>query len=561
MAQNHSTETQSQQENLNAVDDQQQDGMSIADIFDFLRVRFVQLLAIAVITGMISLGLGYFIRMGASTTKLGTYEFAFAFDGASENRYPNGIPFSPQDVLAAPVLDAVYATMNLQDKMKLVDFRSNFTIARGGLKLSLLQSDFEQKLSNSKLTAAERASLETQYRAALSSLKIGTYLLTGDFTKTALSDIEIERILVAIPAAWADYAQKTRGVALYDISIPSMNKSDELTNDSDYLIAAETLRSMSMRTSAALTALMKQPGAALARDTTAKGIDDLFDEVEASYRVDVLPTYTNFLRLADAQDSARVNEVFSNRIASSERAVQLAEEEAKITPTAFQNYILLSSGGTTGSTASPGMGMQPTNSGGNIPMINLNADFFDRIIGQGIAAKDTDYRQKFNDAQLKIQNKVLLLKSALNFELWLLEQIRPNTAILNNNQTEFKRLAVDSNGSQSSNLPSGTAPSSNSLSSNELATPPISIKATLISAQAVQVRLAKFAERTCDLYEAISARNLNAASVLYNTQSAPMVFVTSAISIKNILTATVAAELVVLGVSVLFMASRRRKYA
>lgn len=561
MAQIHSKETQSQQENLNAVDDQQQDGISIANIFDFLRVRFVQLLAIAVITGMISLGLGYFIRMGVSTTKFGTYEFLFTFDGASENRYPNGIPFSPQDVLAAPVLDAVYATMNLQDKMKLVDFRSNFTIARGGLELSLLQSDFGQKFSNSKLTAAERTSLETQYRAALAALKSGTYLLTGDFTKTSLSDIEIERILVAIPAAWADYAQKTRGVAVYDISIPTMNKSDELTNDSDYLIAAETLRGMSIRTSAALTALMKQPGAALARDTTAKGIDDLFDEVEASYRVDVLPTYTNFLRLADAQDSARVNEVFSNRIASSERAVRLAEEEAKITTNAFQNYIMLSSGGTTGSAASPSMGMPPTNSGGNMPMINLNADFFDRIIGQGIAAKDTDYRQKFNDTQLKIQNKVLLLKSELDFELWLLEQIRPNIAILNNNQTEFKRLAVDSNGSQSSNLPSGTAPSSNSLSSNGLATPPISIKATLISAQAVQVRLAKFAERTRDLYEAISARNLNASSVLYSSQSAPMIFVASAISIKNILTATVAAELVVLGVSVLFMASRRRKYA
>lgn len=73
-------------------DAQHEVGISIADIINFLRARFVQLFAIAVITGMISLGAGYFIRMAAGTTKLATYEFAFSFDGASENKYPNGIP-------------------------------------------------------------------------------------------------------------------------------------------------------------------------------------------------------------------------------------------------------------------------------------------------------------------------------------------------------------------------------------------------------------------------------------------------------------------------------------
>ena len=123
-------------------DAQQEAGISINDIIDFLRARFVQLCAIAVITGMISLGTGYFVRMAAGTTKLATYEFAFSFDGAAENKYPNGIPFSPQDILAAPVLDSVYAAMHLQGKIEPADFRSAFTIARGGIELRMLQSEF-----------------------------------------------------------------------------------------------------------------------------------------------------------------------------------------------------------------------------------------------------------------------------------------------------------------------------------------------------------------------------------------------------------------------------------
>ena len=537
-------------------DAQQEAGISIADIIHFLRARFVQLFAIAVITGMISLGVGYFIQRAAGTTKLATYEFAFAFDGAAENKYPNGIPFSPQDVLAAPVLDAVYATMHLQGKIEPGDFRSAFTIARGGIELRMLQSEFEQKLANTKLTAAERGPLETQYRAALAALKSGIFVLTGDFTNTTLSDLEIERLMSAVPMAWADFAQKIRGVAIYDISVPTMTDADKLTSDSDYLIVAETLRSISTRTSACAEILLNEPGGKLAQDTTGKGLEDLRTEVEASYRVDVLPTYTNFLRLAYAQDPARVNEVFSNRMATSKRAVDMAEAEAKMTTNAFQNYIMLSSGGNS-SSGTVENGRAQTVSG-NMPMINLNADFFDRIIGQGIAAKDTIYRQKLNDHQLKVQTKVLKLKDDLAFDEWLLKQIQPNTQVLNDNQTNADRLMVESNGvvSQGNNPPSGAAPAGNAL-----VTPTLSVQATLVSAQAVQNRLAKFAARAREFYTLLSARNLNASSVLYSSQSAPMVFQTSAISLKQILTATAAAECVVLGFSLLIMASRRRQHA
>ena len=58
-----------QQQNFDA---QQEAGISIADMIDFLRAHFVQLFAIAVTTGMISLGTGYFVRMAAGTTKLAT---------------------------------------------------------------------------------------------------------------------------------------------------------------------------------------------------------------------------------------------------------------------------------------------------------------------------------------------------------------------------------------------------------------------------------------------------------------------------------------------------------
>ena len=254
-----------------------------------------------------------------------------------------------------------------------------------------------------------------------------------------------------------------------------------------------------------------------------------------------------------------MNEVFSNRMATSKRAVDMAESEATMTTNAFQNYIMLSSGGNSSSSpADTGRGAPFNGASSSMPMINLNADFFDRIIGQGIAAKDTVYRQKLNDDQLKMQTKVLKLKDDLAFDEWLLKQIQPNTQVLNDNQTNADRLMVESNGgaSQANHPPSGAAPTGNAL-----VTPTLSVQATLVSAQAVQNRLAKFAARAREFYTLLSNRNLNASSVLYSSQSPPMVFQTSAISIKQVLVATVAAEFLVLGASMLIMASRRRQHA
>ena len=112
---------------------------------------------------------------------------------------------------------------------------------------------------------------------------------------------------------------------------------------------------------------------------------------------------------------------------------------------------------------------------------------------------------------------------------------------------------MQGNNAQGNNLPLGAAPAGNAL-----VTPTLSVQETLVSAQAVQNRLAKFAGRAREFYTLLSARNLNASSVLYSSQSAPMVFQTGAISIKQILMATGAAECVVLGFSLLIMASRRR---
>ncbi|MBM4111737.1 MAG: hypothetical protein FJ254_10390, partial [Phycisphaerae bacterium] len=74
-------------------------------------------------------------------------------------------------------------------------------VSRSSRDLSMLESEYEQKLANAKLTASERQALESEFKSKLDALA------QTDFTITCsagpLTPGEAERIVVAIPAEWA----------------------------------------------------------------------------------------------------------------------------------------------------------------------------------------------------------------------------------------------------------------------------------------------------------------------------------------------------------------------
>jgi hypothetical protein len=536
--------------------------ISISEMVHFLRVRAVQLFVVAIITGMISLGAGYFVRIAAPESKIASYEFAFTFDGAAEKLYPNGVPFSPQDVLAAPVLDTVYDSLHLKERIEQSDFRKIFTISQGGTSYALLHSEFEQKLSDNKLSAPERIQFEMQYRAALDALGSNSYILTGDFTNSKLCEAEIQQVITTIPTAWANFVKEVRGLASYDISVPTVADSDIIKIGDDYIFAAENLRATAQTLAVATKLLIAKPGSKIVRDTDGRKLVDLVAEIEPSYATDVLPTYLDLFRLAYEQNPERVIRIFTNRIDIGKQAVAKAKSEAEITTTAFQNYIMLSNGGDTHNDTSDG-NQEKLVGGSNMPMVNLNADFIDRLIGQGVAANDLSYRQKLNDGQLRVQTSVLVLEDSLATDEWLYEQIVPKMPDIKYSQTtttqllaERKDTAATENAAQASYLQGGS-----STLGDLPSTTPMRVQAIVVAAQNTQDRQTKFCARTQNFYDLLSKRNLNPSSILYSSPYAPFVIYTNSVSLKQILTTTVAAECLALGISLLIMATRKRQHA
>lgn len=118
-----------------------------------------------VIAALMTVG-AYAITQALPGSTVASYQVTLTFKGAAQGQYPNKSPFSPQDLIGTNVLEPIWKAQGLQERIELADLARAVTISRSSRDLSMLQSEYEQKLANTKLTAAERQVLEGEFKSS-----------------------------------------------------------------------------------------------------------------------------------------------------------------------------------------------------------------------------------------------------------------------------------------------------------------------------------------------------------------------------------------------------------
>ena len=516
-----------QQASPDAAEFQMDQGLSLVDVWQFTQRHFVRIAVWVVLGCMFYSGVIVLLRSYMPRAAVARQTIRFTFDGAERGEYPNGMPFSPKDLLAAPVLDQAFSALQLSGQLKPQELAARLTIYQASRDMDMLQLEYQQKLSNTKLSQPERESLERDFKAKMDALRGRVYTLAFDASGLPLGSGTAERVVSKIPEIWAEFSQATRGVKNYDIAlVTSAALADG--DSSDYLNRAETLRSTSRRLLESVRKLEGLPGSNLVRDTTGGSLGDLREEILNNYRISVLPSYINHLRIAYENQPERVRDVITIRIANQERLQKLATAKADELGSAFRDYITLNSGAVSpaassgGSVPQPGMG-QPLGLGSQMPAImSLSEGFFDRVIAQGIMSRDVEYRQKLNERQLEAAVAVLEGQESLDFDKWILEQL-------------------------------GTPGTKASAPAEQVQQ----------EAGAAVSRLRNFAGRVQEIHRLLSERNLNAAAQLYRNEDPVVVSSEAALSASRMLLGLVATALVmfVLGVVSGLSADRRVRLA
>jgi hypothetical protein len=192
-------------------------GTSI-DALGFLRSHRRGFVIGTVFAGLVTGGLAAVALALPRAGRTAVIDITPTFPGAAEGKYPNRTAYSPQDIIASHVLEPIWRDQHLENVVDFAELGRNLQIVAGGAELELMRSEYLQKLSNSRLTTAERIALEAEYAAKIKSMKSASLTISLAATGS-LSDDQVTRLLAAIPAEWARGCDAA-GARSYDFPLP-----------------------------------------------------------------------------------------------------------------------------------------------------------------------------------------------------------------------------------------------------------------------------------------------------------------------------------------------------
>jgi hypothetical protein len=485
------------------------------DVVGFVSRHRAKVVLATVIAGLFTVGL-YAIAQALPGTSVASYQFTLTFKGAAQGQYPNKSPFSPQDIIASSVLEPIWEAQGLQERIAIGELARSVTISRSSRDLSLLESDYNQKLANTKLTATERQALESEFKAKLDALAQTAFTVTC--SADDLGAGAAERFVQAIPAEWARLSE-AGGVTAYEFPLPQAKdlraSADSLsqsgTDVAASILHAELLRDFVESVSRTIGTMMTVQGSELATAATGETLIDLRQRVLALQRNLIMPAYIDTMAAAQEKSAAEFLSITGVRRRMLEAALEESEQRSEVLHEALRQMNsdqrdLRADGGL------------PSREGG--VLANVDGNFIDRVVEQAVKSRDVEYRRDLSERTVEADLDVVEQKSKVEFETWLL-------------------TTIDERRNAASVAQSSTASTTERLVS-------------------LSNQIADLADRTREILGAVSKRNLNPASVLYRGDIAPVVTTERPISTRTVAMAGVGVWFALLGLGALLGAIQDR---
>jgi hypothetical protein len=267
--------------------------ISLRVYFDTLwRYRLVIATSLVLVTILFAIGIfAYWLRSPGE--KVASIQFRLLFEGAAQNQYPNGIPFSPTDIVGAPVIAEVFEANDLKRFGSYQYFKQILYVQQASSALFNLASEYQAKLSDVKLTPVERARLEDEFENKRKALVDPTFSLSMRRSErfAGLPNGLTQKVLTDVLETWAKQADIRKGALRYQVPILSTKSlSRENISNDDYLVTVDLLRARAVRIVRSIDELQKLPGALTMR-TAPDGVSltEIRSSLEDSIRFDIEP--------------------------------------------------------------------------------------------------------------------------------------------------------------------------------------------------------------------------------------------------------------------------------
>jgi len=377
-----------------------QDGeISLRAYFETIwRYRQVVGLGLVLITALFVLAVWAY-SLKVPEERVASIQFRLMFEGAAQDQYPNGIPFSPTDIVGAPVVTEVFKANDLQRFAPYEYFKQGLYVQQASPELYNLASEYQAKLNDNRISPVERARIEEEYKNKRKALVDPVFLLSfrrSERVKELPADL-VQKTLTDVLTTWAEQADTRKGALRYQVPVLSSKilSRENIAND-DYLVTVDLLRARAVRIVRTIDEFEKLPGALTLRTKADRmSLSEIRANLEDSIRFDLEPLL-GIIRSEGVTKNALQLSLYASNMAFQIRLdKQEIEGRAAALQTGLNSY--LARPGSVPATDAAGRPATPF--GGGTVMPQLSETFLDKL-GEMVATTNKDeqeYRRKLTD--------------------------------------------------------------------------------------------------------------------------------------------------------------------
>jgi len=398
-------------------------------------VHTLRAYAVVIIVSMIGVVIAYSIvavalYLLAPTLKTTSLSFRLDFEGAERRQFPNGLRFSPSEIVGAPVLVKVFDDNHLERFTNFGNFSRSIVILESNPAYELLSAQFQSRLADPKLTPVDRERIENDFEMKRASLAKNEYSINylHGFDRE-MPETLIRKVLSDTLATWAQFAVNEQHALDYRVSVlsPQILEVPSVEPD-DYITRIQVLRSKVFRIIDNIGELQKMPGADLARTRDHLSLDEIQFRLEEIVRFRFEPLVGLVRNSGLIANPALTIRFLENQLAYDQRLLQARQSEADIIRQALAVYTeqrgesLTADGNVTAGRTGAA---RPT---GETVMPQLSDSFIDRLLTLTTQSADTQYRQHLvNDYRLAT-TKMIPLQQVVAYDTQILNEVR-NSAV------------------------------------------------------------------------------------------------------------------------------------
>lgn len=393
--------------------------ISLARLVGVLRLyrRAILVMVLSVMALYSAMALGLFAL--APANRVTGLRFRVDFEGAQRGEYPNGLRFSPTEIIASPILLRVYEDNELSRYVRFADFSRGLTVQEHDPTYESMATDYEGRLADPRLGPVDRERLLADYDARRAGRTRNLLVIQWSRSErlSTVPEEVVRKVLSDVLAEWARKATEEQQVFAHRLALLTPDAAGaNRFGGGDPVVGLQVLRTNVARLIDHVDRISLLPGAELARVQPGNlSIADLRMRLEDILRFRLEP----LVPLLGAAERPRARAFAQAQLAYDHRLLTVQQGRATAIREALALYVMDRSGTEPSGASHSTPGGAPSAT----VMPQLNDAFLDRLVALTTNAADATYRQKLVDRYQRALEEATGLQGFVSYDEQVLSEL------------------------------------------------------------------------------------------------------------------------------------------